>query len=108
VPGTTPPYNVTLGISYLKSYAQMGQFSVACEEGCACDAVVVDAHDTVEKVSQTHTVQLAVPAAGEWREVGRGKRVAALPAVEPAPASQAPPPCTPSLCTLFQTRARCG
>lgn len=51
--------NVSLVVGHLKSYEHMGQFSVACLAGCACDPRMVDGNH-VHKTSQLYMAEQAV------------------------------------------------
>jgi hypothetical protein len=41
---------VTVEISYLKSYENMGQAQVECVEGCTCEITILEGH-TADKTS---------------------------------------------------------
>ena len=44
---TPPPHTqVTMEVSYLKSYIKMGKAGFACISGCSCEATQVDTHHT--------------------------------------------------------------
>lgn len=46
---------ITIELSYLKSFVNMGQASVTCESGCTCDPSRFDAHGK-EKTSLVRIV----------------------------------------------------
>eukprot|EP00798_Chlamydomonas_sp_ICE-L_P007315 gene7315-433_t len=56
--GQTMQQQVSIMVSYLKSYEHMGMANFSCHDGCACKQMCVDAHDAEQKTSVTFMIMI--------------------------------------------------